>query len=120
MDNSFFNRLSPASVFSIRCIVILEIRLQILKDLQLIPAGHFSFVPDGYGYLIRIDGEPYTPDELLHFVINPSPDYPWKGCGYRTALKDIANNLKQATATKEKCPAGINCKSFKYPCVVSA
>lgn len=72
-----------------------------LKDLQLIPAGHFSFVPDGYGYLIRIDGEPYTPDELLHFVINPSPDYPWKGCGYRTALKDIANNLKQATATKK-------------------
>lgn len=72
-----------------------------LKDLHIIPPGRFSFIPNGYGYQIYVDGKVYDPDELLHFVINPDATYPWKGCGYRAVLKDVANGLKQASTTKK-------------------
>jgi HK97 family phage portal protein len=38
---------------------------------------------------------------VLHFVLNPGNFYPWKGDGYRMALADVANNLKQAAATEK-------------------
>jgi len=58
------------------------------------------FVPDGgYGYRISINGKEYHPEDILHFVYNPDPHYPWKGQGITAALKDVANNLKQAAAT---------------------
>ena len=47
------------------------------------------------------DGNIYDPDELLHFVINPDAAYPWKGRGYRAALKDVANGLKQHPLQKK-------------------
>lgn len=72
----------------------------LLTDLEPIQPNRVSFVPDGYGYKITIDGVEYDPDELIHFVDNPDPDYPWKGRGIQVIAKDIANNLKQAQKTK--------------------
>lgn len=72
-----------------------------LDDLVLIPPGSVCFVPDGYGYYILINGVRFEPADVLHFVINPQPHYPWKGTGYRTTLKEVAENLKQAAATKK-------------------
>lgn len=61
-----------------------------------------SFLPDGCGYKVLIDGKPHDPnDDLLHFVLNPSIDYPWKGEGFRVVLSDVANNLKQAAKTEK-------------------
>lgn len=82
-------------------VVIPETNGGYLENLHIAPPWVFSFVPDGWGYNVLINGIPYNPGDLLHFVINPAADYPWKGCGYRAALKDIANNLKQASATKK-------------------
>ena len=48
-----------------------------------------------------ISGGSYDPSGLLHFVINPDPEYPWKGTGYKTSLKDVAESLKQAQVTKK-------------------
>ena len=78
-------------------VVIPETKSGYLYSLNPVPPGHVSFVPDaaGYGYHILIHGQSCNPDEILHFVINPSVEYPWKGTGYRAALKDIAKNLKQ-------------------------
>lgn len=72
-----------------------------LEDLELIPAGDFSFMPDvdGYGYSVNINGVILKPSEVLHFAINPDTTHPWKGTGYKTTLKDVAHNLKQAQAT---------------------
>lgn len=58
-----------------------------------------AFRPDGWGYRIQINGREYDPGNMLHFVLNPDEDHPWRGTGYRVQLSDVVQNLKQATAT---------------------
>lgn len=73
-----------------------------LRELRPVPPAFTAFVPDGiYDYRIAIDGKEFEPNELLHFAMNPSSYYPWKGEGYTLTLKDVANNLKQAAATEK-------------------
>ena len=73
-----------------------------LRDLKPVPASMVSFIPDGlWDYTASIGGKEYASDEILHFVLNPGSYYPWKGEGLHVALKDVANNLKQASATEK-------------------
>lgn len=73
-----------------------------LEELEPIPPGRVSFLPQDRGYKVLIDGAAYNPAEsLMHFVHNPDPDRPWMGQGLTVALKDVANNLKQAAATEK-------------------
>ena len=51
-------------------------------------------------YRVLIDGIPHSPEDLMHFVYNPDPRYPWRGQGVTVTLRDIANNLKQAQKTE--------------------
>lgn len=61
-----------------------------------------SFVPNGdFGYSILYNGKEYFPEDLIHIVINPDPNYPWKGVGYRKSLRSVAETLDQASATKK-------------------
>ena len=76
-------------------------RAGIIRDLNPIPPAFASFIPDGWGYKVVIDGREYSPDKVLHFVLNPSSYYPWMGAGYRVSLADVANNLKQAATTQK-------------------
>lgn len=74
----------------------------LLQDLQPIPPGLVSYLSDGgWGYRVSIAGREYSPDAVLHFVLNPDGFYPWLGTGYRVALTDVANNLKQAAKTQK-------------------
>lgn len=57
-------------------------------------------------YSINYGGRVYAPDEIIHFAMNPSPVYPWKGTGYRIVLKDLIQNLKQANKTKSSFMKG--------------
>lgn len=82
-------------------VVYPEFRRGILRNLQPIPAAFASFVQDGWGYKVVIDGRQYDPDDVLHFVLNPGSYYPWRGDGYKVALSDVANNLKQAASTEK-------------------
>lgn len=73
-----------------------------LEELIPVPAAMASFVPDGLsGYRVIISGREYNPEDILHFIMNPDSYYPWLGTGYRIALADVANNLKQAAATEK-------------------
>ena len=59
----------------------------LLGDLEPISSSRVGFLPSGRSYQILIDGVPYDPSNLLHFVHNPDKDYPWKGCGLTAALR---------------------------------
>ena len=83
-------------------VVYPQFRRGYLRDLKPIPSAMTAFIPEGmWDYKVLINGEEYEPDEVLHFVLNPGNYYPWKGQGLQVALKDVANNLKQAAATEK-------------------
>lgn len=73
-----------------------------IQSLEPIAAQRVGFEPIGYrDYRITIDGKSKNPGDILHFTLNPDSVYLWKGKGLRVSLKDIANNLKQATETEK-------------------
>lgn len=73
-----------------------------LRELVPIPAAFAAFIPSGdFGYKVTISGKEYDPEDVLHFALNPNSYYPWLGDGFRVALWDVANNLKQAAATEK-------------------
>lgn len=82
-------------------VVYPETRAGYIRNLNPIPPAMASFIPDGWGYHIVIDGREYAPDGVLHFVLNPDSYYPWMGTGYRVSLAEVANNLKQAATTQK-------------------
>uniref|UniRef100_UPI00359C8BBD phage portal protein n=1 Tax=Lactococcus garvieae TaxID=1363 RepID=UPI00359C8BBD len=61
----------------------------------------FNISDDDLEYSISFDDKEYDPNELLHFVLNPSVERPFIGTGYKVSLRDIVSNLKQANATKK-------------------
>ena len=73
----------------------------LIDELIPIPASKVSFSDDvNSGYYALVDGRRYEDDEILHFVLNPDPDRPHMGTGFRVVLSDVLANLRQAAATK--------------------
>ena len=73
-----------------------------LEDLRPVPPGFVSFnLVSPWDYKVIFNGAEHDPGSVLHFVLNPDPNYPYYGQGYRVVLRDIANNLKQAAATEK-------------------
>ncbi|PGZ44106.1 phage portal protein [Bacillus anthracis] len=77
-----------------------------ISDLTPFPMQAVSYEDVDGDYLINFNGIRYKPEEVIHFVVNPHPIYPYRGTGYRIALKEIVRNLNQATKTKNNFMSG--------------
>lgn len=74
----------------------------VLRELIPIPAAAVNMqAVSPWEYSVSIYNQPYRPEQLLHFALNPDNTYPWRGTGYKVTLSDVANNLKQAAETSK-------------------
>lgn len=71
-----------------------------LEELIPLKPSAWAFVETGDSYRIRYGDKMLRPDEVLHFTLNPDPEKPWMGTGYRAVLSDVVKALRQANATK--------------------
>lgn len=83
-----------------------------ISNLRPFPMSEVSFKSNGLTYMIHFRDTDFNPDEVVHFAINPDPDRPYIGTGFRLALKDIVRNLNMATQTKKGFMNGKNVPSL--------
>ena len=81
-------------------VVLPVFRDGLIEDLKPLEPNRTRFYSTADGYRVEYDGKPYAHDEIIHFAINPRPETPWRGQGYRVALRDVVKNLAQAEKTK--------------------
>nr|DAM72455.1 MAG TPA: portal protein [Caudoviricetes sp.] len=83
-----------------------------ISNLRPFPMSEVSFKSNDLTYMIHFRDTDFNPDEVVHFAINPDPDRPYIGTGFRLALKDIVRNLNMATQTKKGFMNGKNVPSL--------
>src|SRR5690625_4701044 len=69
-------------------IVYPKIRDGLIDDLIPLSPSQISFIDTENSYKIRYQDRLYNHDEILHFTINPNPERPYIGTGYRVALRE--------------------------------
>ena len=72
----------------------------LLEGIERIPYQSYQIVSDGDWYAVIIRGKRYYPDEVLHFILNPSESKPYFGLGYSSMILSLLKNIAQANRTK--------------------
>lgn len=73
--------------------------LESLRPLEPSQVSISPIWPDDY--VITYRGRQFQPDEVLHFILNPDPNEPFRGLGFKASLRDIVKSLRQANNTRQ-------------------
>lgn len=87
-------------------VVYPEFKDGLLENLKPLRPSKLNFVNTDEGYQIQYGTKVFNPDEIIHFAINPDPEHPYLGTGYRVNLKDVTANLRQAANTRKAFMGG--------------
>lgn len=96
---SFIHKIVVDMCIHGNCVLYPEYKGEWLDNLQFI--NDCTFKPIRNTYQIIKNGTVYEQDEVLHFVLNPDYNYPFRGCGIAPLIKDTVKNIAQANKTKE-------------------
>ena len=73
----------------------------LLSELEPMPDAVAMSDDNGRSYYIMWQGQRFESSAVLHFKRWPDPAQPWRGLGLRMSLYDLANSLRQTSATKK-------------------
>ena len=73
----------------------------LLSELEPMPDAVAMSDDNGQSYYVMWRGQRYESDAVLYFKRYPDPMQPWRGLGLRVSLHDLANSLRQTSATKK-------------------
>lgn len=73
----------------------------LLSELEPMPDAVAMSDDNGQSYYVMWRGQRYDSSTVLHFKRYPDPMQPWRGLGLRVSLHDLANSLRQTSATKK-------------------
>lgn len=96
----FFSNLVRVLMMNGNQVTLPRYRDGYLEGLYPQPPSAVGFERDGAGYRILVNGQTVRPEEALHFPLNPDPETPFVGLGYRVGLADLVKSLRQSDATK--------------------
>lgn len=86
-----------------------------LSCLEPMPGATAIGNADGRSYVVQWKGRKYYPDEVMHFILFPDPDSPWKGRGLRLQAEKLAASLKQTGKLKDS----LSSPDYKPPLIIS-
>lgn len=73
-----------------------------LEDLIPLRPSAVQFQETDDGYRILYGQREFRSEEVLHFRMNPDPERPWLGTGWRITLRQLVDSIRKANSTKNK------------------
>jgi HK97 family phage portal protein len=81
-------------------VVFPQVKDGLLENLNIWDINSVNFNGDFESYVIQYKLQNFDPDEVLHFVLIPDDQIPFKGQGFIPIVKDTIANIVQANSTK--------------------
>lgn len=97
---NFIYRLVKEMIDSGNCVVYPHYNGDYLDNLSFMPGCSFIANQNGIGYNITYSSKIYNPYDVLHFLLNPSINEPFRGLGAMPFLRQTINDIAQEQNTK--------------------
>ena len=96
----FVHKIVTDMILGGNAVVLPVCKSGLIDNLQILRCDRIHFKEQSDSYIVTHDNRAYNPDEVLHFVLNPDDDYPFKGQGFLPLVEQTIRNILQANATK--------------------